>query len=102
MGFRIGQAVRFAGADSVVRDKGLRGGRPAYLIDNGSVALPMWVLEDILESHQRHGSAPYFNQRTPSVIIVDDFLREPDEVRDLALAQEFQADERHFKGVRST
>jgi len=103
MTFRIGEAVRFAGNDSVVIDIGERGGQTAYLIENGQSRLPMWIPEDILQAHQSPERPPtQFHQRTPSVIVVDDFLRDPDEVRTLALAQEYGSDIRFYKGLRSS
>jgi len=102
MSFRVGQAVRFAGSDSVIREVGLRGGNTAYLIENGTSRLPMWVPEDILEAHQSHDRPPtQFFGRAPDVIVVDDFFRDPDEVRALALAQEYGSDSRFYKGLRT-
>ena len=102
MTFRIGQTVRFAGHDSVVREIGERGDRVAYLVENGPQRLPMWVPEDILEQHQAAAQpATMFNGRAPEVIVVDDFYRDPAEIRRLALAQEYGSDLRYFKGLRS-
>ncbi len=102
MRFRPGQSVRFAGAESVVREVGVRGGTTAYLIENGAARLPMWVPEDILLSHQQPGKGPeQFHCRTPHVVAVDEFFRDPDEIRALALAQEYGSDLRYFKGLRS-
>jgi hypothetical protein len=102
MTFRVGQAVRFAGADSVVREVGERGGRVAFLVENGAARLPMWVPEDILVSHQNRGRpSTQFNSRTPHLVAVDDFFHDPDEIRALALAQQYGADLRYFKGLRS-
>ena len=42
----------------------------------------MWVPEEILEAHQAPGRSDLqFRQGTPSVLVVDDFFRDPDEVR---------------------
>jgi hypothetical protein len=102
MTFRAGQIVRFAGADSVVREVGSRGGAAAYLIENGPVRLPMWVPEDVLVRHQDVDRPPtQFHPRTPHLVAVDDFFRDPDEVRALALAQNYRSDLRYFKGLRS-
>lgn len=102
MAYEIGEAVRFAGADSVVIEIGARDRRTAYLIANGQSRLPMWVPEDILEAHQAPGRPPaQFHQRTPSVIVVDEFFHDPDEVRSLALAQQYGSDLRFFKGLRT-
>jgi Family of unknown function (DUF6445) len=103
MAFQIGQGVRFAGSDSVVRDVAERDGTLGYLIDNGASRLPMWVPQDILDAHQHPDRPPtQFRQRTPDLIAVDDFFYDPDEVRALALAQEYGSDLRYFKGLRST
>ncbi len=102
MTFRLGQVVRFAGADSLVNDVAQRDGGAMYLIKSGESRLPMWVPEEVLLRHQRpdrHG--PLFHATSPSVVVVDDFLRYPDEVRALALAQEYGADLRFFKGLRT-
>ena len=102
MRFRVDQPVRFAGADSVVRDVGRRGGRIAYLVENGPTRLPMWVPEEVLVAHQHpdHDEIA-FRARTPHIVVVDDFFRDPDEIRTIALAQEYAADLRYFKGLRS-
>jgi hypothetical protein len=62
----------------------------------------MWVPEDILSAHQQSDhQANQFRERVPGVIVVDEFLRSPDEVRALALAQDYGADLRFYKGLRS-
>jgi hypothetical protein len=42
-----------------------------------------------------------FQRRTPAILVVDDFYKDPDLIRRLALDQEYQADTRYFKGERS-
>ena len=102
MTFFVGQAVRFAGIESVVREIGERDGRIAYLVENGLERLPMWIPGDVLSAHQGPGRPPtIFNRRTPHVIAVDDFFRDPDQVRALALAQLYVPDLRYYKGLRS-
>lgn len=102
MKFSAGQAVRFAGADSIVREVGMRGARAALLIENGPQRLPMWIPEDILVKHQDPTGPPTeFSSRTPHLVAVDDFFHDPDEVRAIALAQRYGSDLRYFKGLRS-
>jgi hypothetical protein len=102
MTFVVGQVVQFAGTESVVRDVGERDGSVGYLIENGQVRLPMWVPHDILSAHQDVQHAPtQFIERTPSVIVVDEFFRNPDEIRALALSQEYGSNLQYFKGLRS-
>lgn len=42
-----------------------------------------------------------FNQRTPHLLVVDGFYRDPDEIVRTAKSMEFKEDTRYFKGVRS-
>ncbi len=42
-----------------------------------------------------------FHRKTPALLVVDDFYRDPDAVRALALGAEYEADLRYFKGKRS-
>lgn len=102
MPFRVGDNVRFAGADSRVVNVGMRAGHKAYLLENGEARLPMWVPDTILQAHQG-ATAPstVFNQRLPHVIAVDDFFNDPDEIRAFALAQKYGSDLRYFKGLRT-
>lgn len=44
---------------------------------------------------------PIFHQRTPALLVVDDFYVNPDSVRQEALSAEYEADLRYFKGLRS-
>lgn len=43
-----------------------------------------------------------YHRRSPALLVVDDFYRDPEAVRRLALEQEYAADLRYFKGKRST
>lgn len=103
MAFAIGDRVHFAGHDSVVVEIGQRNGTTTYLIENGELRIPMWIPEEILRSHQDPDRAGVeFVSRPPALIAVDDFFTDPDEIRAIALAQEYHHDERYFKGLRST
>jgi hypothetical protein len=102
MAFSIGQTLRFAGLDSVVTDVGERGGEVTYLVENGPDRLPMWVPEPVLVAHQDPGRPDAeFVSRAPDMVVVDDFFHDPDEVRAIALAQEYQPDLRYYKGLRT-
>jgi hypothetical protein len=74
MAFQVGDLVPFAGTDSLVSAEGERSGRRADLIENGESRLPMWIPEDILESHRQSPVAAQFRSQTPSVLGVDDFF----------------------------
>jgi hypothetical protein len=101
-GFMPGQLVRFAGAASVVRVVAERDGRGGCLVENGEARLPMWVPDSILQAHQQSDAgSTVFNRRAPHLLVVDDFYVDPDEIRSLALAQPYDRNPDHFKGVRS-
>lgn len=101
--FKIGDVVQFAGHASVVVEVGARQGKSGYLIENGPLRVPIWVSEEILERHQgpEHPER-VFRVATPDLLVVDDFFDDPDEVREIALCQEYESDLRYFKGLRST
>jgi hypothetical protein len=102
MEFRVGQRVHFAGQPSEVAQITSRDGRSVVRIENGPDRISMWVPEEILERHQVAGYADtVFDDRTADLIIVDDFLRDPDEVREIALAQNYVEAPAFYKGLRS-
>lgn len=43
-----------------------------------------------------------YNRKSPALLVVDDFYRDPKEVRRLALEQDYAPDLRFYKGLRST
>lgn len=91
----------YAGARSEVRSIRDDGGTVTYLIENGDARLPMWVPGSVLALHQQTKLTQIFHRRLPAVLVVDAFLRDPDEVRRVALAQEYGSDVRYYKGLRS-
>jgi len=100
--FTPDQVVRFAGAEAVVVEAGQRNGEAGYLVESGDVRLPMWVPATVLADHQRDGGgADAFVRTVPHVLAVDNFFNDPDEIRAIALAQEYGEDLRRYKGSRS-
>jgi hypothetical protein len=99
--FTPGQVVRFAGADAVVVEAGRHNGEAGYLVESGGVRLPMWVPATVLANHQRDSVDAAFTRAVPHVLAVDNFFHDPDEIRAIALAQEYGEDLRYFKGLRS-
>lgn len=62
----------------------------------------MWIPERILAAHQDPSRpAAEFERRAPALIIVDDFFRQPDQIRAIALAQHYDPDLRYYKGLRT-
>ena len=101
--FTPGQIVRFAGADAIVVEASGHNGEAGYLVESGGVRLPMWLPATVLANHQRDGGGPdAFSRSVPHVLAVDNFFSDPDEIRAIALAQEYREDLRCYKGLRST
>jgi hypothetical protein len=99
--FTPGQVVRFAGASAVVVEAGEHNGEPGFLVESGDVRLPMWVPAAILAKQQRDNADSAFTRAVPHVLAVDNFFNDPDEIRAIALAQEYSEDLRFYKGGRS-
>jgi len=100
--FRIGQTVRFAGLDSVILNLRAVGGAAQYYLEHGAARLPMWAPERLLEAEQVTGfPAVRFNRHAPHLLIVDDFYSHPDDIRAIALAQDYQANPQRYKGTRT-
>jgi hypothetical protein len=101
--FTPGQVVRFGGAEAVVVEAGRRNGEAAYLVESGAVRLPMWLPATVLANHQNgRGGADVFARAVPHLLAVDNFFDDPDEIRAIALAQEYVENLRRYKGLRST
>jgi hypothetical protein len=102
--FTVGQIVRFAGADAVIVEAGQRNGESGYLVQSGDARLPMWLPATVLADHQRggSGSTDLFARAVPHILAVDNFFDDPDQIRAIALAQEYGEDLRFYKGFRST
>lgn len=81
---RCGLIVRFRGAG------------PLFLTVRGERVLEVVSTSNGLDEILRRRSS------IPSVVVVDDFYENPDEVRRYALSQEFKEDERYHKGLRTS
>jgi len=102
--FTPGQIVQFAGADAVVIEASGRNGEARYLVQSGDACLPMWLPAAVLADHQRGGggSPDVFSRSVPHLLAVDNFFDDPDEIRAIALAQDYVENPRRYKGLRST
>jgi hypothetical protein len=70
-----------------------------YLVETTDVGLRLWLPEEqiLLEP----SVDPIFLRRSPHLVVVDQFLANPDAVRWTALRQTYQTDERFYKGQRT-
>jgi hypothetical protein len=73
-----------------------------YFCQVGEAGLQMWIPEDQLQEGLPDGPpTTHFNRRTPHLMIVDSFYKNPDEIRNFAMQQEFAYDNRFYKGQRT-
>jgi hypothetical protein len=73
------------------------------LVECGDVRLPMWLPASVLADHQRRPvGTGAFGKSVPSLLAVDNFFDDPDEIRAIALAQEYVENPGRYKGLRST
>jgi len=101
--FSVEQKVIFRNQDVVIKAVGkCADGKPKYYCNMGLVGLGMWIPESQLQSGNSQGPPIVsFNRRMPHLCIVDNFYKNPDEIRALALEQHYEADIRFYKGKRT-
>ena len=80
----------------------LEGGHTYHYVAVGEVELPMWVKQADLSSYYPTVPQPLFTRTaSPHILVVDNFLKDPDAVRQFALGQVFVANEQRYKGKRT-
>ena len=100
--YTVGQNVLFANQESVIRKVEESNDSFKYYCEVGGVPLTMWIPEASLEAGQVSGPPPvFFNRRMPHLLVVDNFYKDPDDVRDFALAQDFKPNLNNYKGKRT-
>lgn len=101
--FAIGQRVVFANQTAVIKAAKNEGQNEVlYFIETGDVGLPMWIPESQLVSGEPQGPPHvFFNRRTPHMIMVDNFYKDPLSIRQLALQQEYVSNLAVYKGKRT-
>jgi hypothetical protein len=99
--YAIGQKVLLANQESIVLAR-KDNGRCLYFVETGPARLRMWAPEDWLQAGTPAGEpAVLFHPRTPHVLLVDRFYRDPDAIRALALEQEYVPNLKTYKGKRT-
>lgn len=100
--FEVGQRVIFANQESVVQKVEEKDGKFKYYCLTGPAQLPMWVPEGSIDIGTPDGPpSVFFNRRMPHLVIVDNFYKEPDDVREFALCQDFGPNIAAYKGQRT-
>jgi len=95
-----GDTIPFYGAAARITDIRMRDNQIQYLVESGDARMPMWLPETALHAAHDH-SASAFVHHVPHVVAVDNFYSDPDAVRAIALAQNYNEDLRFYKGLRS-
>ena len=101
--FSVEQKVLFKNQEVVVKAIGKTADdKPKYYCNMGLIGLGMWIPESALEAGTSQGPpAVFFNRRMPHLCVIDNFYKDPDEIRALALEQHYEADLRFYKGKRT-
>lgn len=101
--YQVGQSIVYLNQSGIVAKLGATAdGKPKYYCNVGEAELGMWIPEDELETGAISGPpVTLFNRRMPHLTIVDNFYKNPDEIRAFALEQDFHADNRFYKGKRT-
>jgi len=100
--YKENDRVLFLNQESVVRKVDASGTEARYYVATGSVGLPMWIRESELKTGPAIGPpSVIFERRTPHFVIVDNFYKDPDKIRDFALSQEFAPNSKFYKGKRT-
>jgi hypothetical protein len=101
--FNEGEPVLFLNQRSVVLKTRSSSPEPLYYVATGDIGLPMWIKESELSAGPAIGPPEVvFEPRTPHFLVVDNFYKHPDKIRALALAQDYAADVRYYKGKRTS
>lgn len=101
--FQTGQSVLFQNQNCLIEKIGLSSSNlPKYFIRMIDCNLPMWVREeDLLLTSSFSTNNIIFNKRSPHLLIVDNFYKDPDAIRSMALEQDYEEDLRWYKGKRT-
>lgn len=100
--YTVGQKVVFANQETIVRKVQVDEGVSKYYCEVGAVPLTMWIPEDSIDPGTPSGPpSVFFNRRMPHLLVVDNFYKDPDDVRAFALEQEFKPNLSNYKGVRT-
>ena len=100
--YTIDQVAYFNNQIAVIKGIQKYGDKIKYACLTGVNGLEMWIPEEYLSEEPT--SAPenlMFQQRSPHLLVVDRFYKDPDYIRHLALMQDFEADTRYYKGKRT-
>lgn len=97
--FVEGQHVLFLNLLSVIKKVN---GKKYYVQYSKQLDLCAWANEESL-SHVTNVVVPssLFVRRMPHLLVVDNFYKNPDEIRQIALAQEYAPNAKSYKGKRS-
>lgn len=101
--FFAGQKLIFANQDVIVEKIEPWNDSFKYYCLVGGAQLGMWIPEDELNEGLPTGPpSVLFNRRIPHMIAIDNFYKNPDSVREIALMQDFVSNSQFYKGKRTT
>lgn len=100
--YTIDQVVYFNNQATTIKGIQKYGDKIKYACLTGVNNLEMWIPEEYLrEEATSEKENLMFQKRTPHLLVVDRFYKDPDYIRNLALTQDFESDIKHYKGKRT-
>lgn len=100
--YTIDQVVYFNNQITVIKAIQNQDGKIKYSCVTGINGLEIWLSEEHIHTEPIPIEQLAFHQRTPHLMVVDRFYKDPDYVRQLALVQDYEANLKHYKGKRTT
>lgn len=98
--YEKGQKVYFQGIDAVIETIISVKDDVKYLCRVSGAALPMLLSHSQITLNKTQHDL-FFNKKAPHFLAVDEFYKDPDFIRALALQQDFEPNTRWYKGLRT-
>ena len=99
--YMIGEIVDWYLGKSIITSIDEENGKYMYNFKHLMHDLPGRASEESLDEIKEKGTSKLYEIKYPSVLIVDNFYKNPDKIRQTALSLQFGDDLRHYKGKRS-
>lgn len=102
--YTVGQRIVFNNQElTVAQVDRCTDGSPKYYCQYDLPGLGIWLPESQMQVGEVKGPpSVVFTRRMPHLCIIDNFYKNPDHIRSLALEQKFESDLRFYKGKRTT
>ena len=101
--YQLGQLVNWITGPSIIiliEEEGE--GKRFYRLKHRDLELTCRVSEELLGEYQSPKPKVLYQKRAPHLLVVDNFYQDPDEIRRIAMEQEYLTNAKAYKGKRGT